>query len=67
MLRNLFTVALVYTLIYYINNPLALDNDLNDWTLTIIGIPFALGGTYLLYYLLEKLEEKRSKRQGKYR
>ena len=40
------------------NNPLALDDDLNDWNLTIISIPFALGGTYLLYYLLERSWKK---------
>ena len=53
-----FTVALVYALIYHFFNPLALDDDLNDWTLTIISIPFALGGTYLLYYLLERSWKK---------
>ena len=37
-----FAVALVYALIYYFFNPLALDDDLNDWTLTIISILFAL-------------------------
>lgn len=49
-----FVAGIIYTLIFFMNNPLASEDDLSDWSITLICLPIGLGGAYLLYYLLEK-------------
>jgi len=59
-----FIYGIIYVLIYFANNPLALESDVdNDWTLRLTAIPIGIGFAYGLYYILERSWKKDKKEE----
>lgn len=53
-----YFVGIIYVIIYFMNNPLADENDINERAISLISFPFGLGGSYVLYYLLQRSWKK---------
>lgn len=53
-----FIYGVLYSVIFFINNPDAFESDIDTWTLRLTAIPAGLGLAYLLYYLLKRSWEK---------